>query len=367
MPYDCVAYVNGQRVGEHSGGFTPMEFDLTPALTAGNNRLALFVRDITAAVQGDRALHPLGIMQADRIRPVGGIQGRVWLESRPSVHVTDVFVKTSTRRKRLDVDCELLNASAAPAQLDLRLTVQEWRTGRPTTANLPAQQIQLAPGERRTVSVATDWSPARPWSPEHPELHVLGAELAGEGAGDVYDQRFGFREFWIEGGQFVLNGTHAFLGFGWKDDWKEIYYSRHAPIYAPGHPVFAGLTSSDVRWWNATDGRVADDAFARPAATGAIARGNWHPLLGASRRENLSLVEIPVGRGLLMLCPAHIVRQGEHPEARLLLANLQRYLDREDVALAARRVSVAGAKIQRPRACSPAPVSPRGRTVTMQK
>ena len=93
----------------------------------------------------------------------------------------------------------------------------------------------------------------------------------------------------------------AFLGFGWQDQGKEIYYSRHAPIYAPGHPVFEGLTQSDVRWWNSLDGRVSDDAYARPAATGAVARGNWRPLLGACRRENLSLVEVSVGEGLLML------------------------------------------------------------------
>ncbi len=137
----------------------------------------------------------------------------------------------------------------------------------------------------------------------------------------------------------------ALAGFGWQDGWREIYFSRHAPIYAPGHPVFDGLTSSDLRWWNTKDGRVSDDAYARPAATGAVARGNWRPLLGASRRENMSLVELPIGQGLLMLCPAHVARESENPEARLLLLNLLRYLDSDLLDVQPRRVIAAGQRV----------------------
>jgi hypothetical protein len=44
-----------------------MEFDLTPALAGPRNRLAVYGLDATAAIQGDRAVHQLGVMQPDRL------------------------------------------------------------------------------------------------------------------------------------------------------------------------------------------------------------------------------------------------------------------------------------------------------------
>ncbi len=40
-----------------------------------------------------------------------------------------------------------------------------------------------------------------------PNLYTLRLTVTGAGMDDQYDQKFGFREFWIEGRQFVLNGT----------------------------------------------------------------------------------------------------------------------------------------------------------------
>jgi len=86
--YHCKAFVNGQPVGEHKGGYVSFCFDITSALRPGQNEIALYVRDDTR----DRMI-PSG-KQAMRYSSHGcyytrttGIWQTVWLEFLPQTHV----------------------------------------------------------------------------------------------------------------------------------------------------------------------------------------------------------------------------------------------------------------------------------------
>lgn len=43
--YDAKVYLNGEKVGEHEGGYTPFNFDVTKYLKQGNNKLIVKVDD----------------------------------------------------------------------------------------------------------------------------------------------------------------------------------------------------------------------------------------------------------------------------------------------------------------------------------
>ena len=47
-----------------------------------------------------------------------------------------------------------------------------------------------------------------------PNLYTLRLKVNGAGLDDEYDQTFGFREFWVEGRKFFLNGTEIRLRQG---------------------------------------------------------------------------------------------------------------------------------------------------------
>ena len=47
--YRCAVYLNGTKLAEHEGGYTPITADLTPALRAGSNTLAISAYDDTCA------------------------------------------------------------------------------------------------------------------------------------------------------------------------------------------------------------------------------------------------------------------------------------------------------------------------------
>ena len=133
-----------------------------------------------------------------------GLIGDVYLDSRTSdPHVTDVFVRTSTRQKSVSLDVELTGVKQAGQvhfvadMLDENGNVEKSFN---TDAAVEAKDVQ-------TVTVAWPWADPRLWDVDQPNLYTLRLKLSGGGFDDEYDQPFGFREFWVDGRQFYLNGT----------------------------------------------------------------------------------------------------------------------------------------------------------------
>lgn len=96
-------------------------------------------------------------------------------------------------------------------------------------AEQPAEQVdpsaagmlRLCENERGgavyRASFTLDWQDAKLWNPDTPFLYVAVLELvAGEQVLDRREEVFGFREFWCEGPQFMLNGIPIHLrGDSW--------------------------------------------------------------------------------------------------------------------------------------------------------
>lgn len=79
--WETSVYVNGERIGQHRGGYDPFSFDITPFLQKGKNKLHVCVWDAT-----ENQSQAIGkqIMpenrQGFRYQPTGGIWQTVWLE-----------------------------------------------------------------------------------------------------------------------------------------------------------------------------------------------------------------------------------------------------------------------------------------------
>ena len=82
-------WVNQIKIGQHTGGFTPFSFDITPALKNGENELVVIVWDPTdngTQPRGKQGNKPSGIWYT----PVSGIWQTVWLESVPAQFITNI-------------------------------------------------------------------------------------------------------------------------------------------------------------------------------------------------------------------------------------------------------------------------------------
>jgi len=225
VKFNSVVRVNGQPVGRHFGGHEPFDVDITQVARPGQaNRLELGCHDWTGVFvdnETDFSVLAEGTVQSrslprDKIlAPIGGLNEEfgpwddVKLRCHPALSIKDLFIKPSVREKLLRVSYTLENLSARPASVELGATVDDedgqalalgYKTG-----TVPAQG-SLA------VQLEQPWENPHHWSPEHPHLYFLESSLRQGGQTvDTLRTRFGFREFWVDGPRFYLNGVRINL------------------------------------------------------------------------------------------------------------------------------------------------------------
>lgn len=179
----CEIAVNGSVRRELEEG--ECEADLTGAMTPGE-----------ASVLSIR-------MPAGR-----GLEGDVLLRSRPQgPRIADVYVLTSVRRMRIGLEIELAEASRpGTAAVTAEIRREDGGLERVFTG-----EAALAADGEPVLRIGWDWNGARLWDVRQPHLYTLALKIRGCGVDDEYVQVFGFREFWIEGRRFFLNGTEIRL------------------------------------------------------------------------------------------------------------------------------------------------------------
>ncbi len=239
VPLFCVFFVNGLECGRHIGSFTPFEFDITDAVHDGENTLALYVHDETASLDEHAAYNQLGLARRpDHIPCRSGIRCPITFELRNEVFANDVWVKTSTRQRKMDLVCEITNAGQNTASGNLSFKLLQWPDGEEVSLPLPVEIMEIPAGTTKTLTISVPWPNPNLWSPEHPSLYVLQTTFGNAQGADTLSTRFGFREFWCEGRDFMLNGKKTRLlgpSFfcepctfekGWPDLYTPAYLDR---------------------------------------------------------------------------------------------------------------------------------------------
>lgn len=203
-------YINGKLIDRHFGSYTPFEMDITTALKTGENQLAIFVYDQSAAVDGDRVYNQVAttyLSNYTRAKGMmnlpGGIHDVPVLKVREKNYVDDVFVKTSTRKKELEIEYKIAGENISLPGTKLSFEIYKWPNGEKVDVNIPSVS-PLNSSEIQSIKIK--WAQPDLWSPDHPNLYVLRTILKQGRTEDVTDTRFGFREFWIKGKSFMLNG-----------------------------------------------------------------------------------------------------------------------------------------------------------------
>ncbi len=203
---DAIVYVNDHECGRIAWPWGAV--DITSAVTPGQTaNLRVLVAAIADAEQvgtfWQNALSSTVTFSSASLKS-RGLTGSVFLESRSSkAHVTDVFVRTSTRQKTISLDVELRGINqGGPVQVAADMLNEKGEVEKSFTANAAVRAR-----ETQTLSLSWPWADPRLWDVGQPNLYTLRLKVKAGGLDDEYDQAFGFREFWIEGRQFYLNGT----------------------------------------------------------------------------------------------------------------------------------------------------------------
>jgi len=212
--YTCV-FVNGRFAGEHEGGLVPFQIDITDFAQCGEtNAISIYVVDESPAE--DRA-QLAGWGYETRPEPTfpyyswSGIWQDVNLVALNTVHVDDVFVKTSLRNKSITAVHEIRNNGENPATVVCRASVVN--TNGDFVLDLGKKTIEVVPGAVATRTFSNTWENPKLWWPDSPHLYHLKTEIRNKKNKllDESFQRFGFREVWCENGSFILNGKRVTL------------------------------------------------------------------------------------------------------------------------------------------------------------
>ena len=201
---DAVVYLDGQEVGQVN--WPAGQVDLTPAMKPGVEQ-TLRVR-VMAVDDKTEVTNYMGYLNEPKAKAQldnRGIIGRgLKLVGRPRQgHVADVYVRPSTRLKKVDVDIELANvARAGLIRITAEMLDEQGKVERAFEGTADVRE-----GAYQQVTVSWPWDNPRLWDYKQPNRYTMRLTIAGDAVTDAVVQPFGFREFWIDGRDFYLNGT----------------------------------------------------------------------------------------------------------------------------------------------------------------
>ncbi|MDB6018224.1 MAG: glycosyl hydrolase family 2 [Pedosphaera sp.] len=228
LAFDAMAkvseiWVNGIKVGTHTGMFGEVKCDVTKAVRPGRNVLVVHViskpdstgktsnhvEGVAVTVEVTSAmLHslPHGMFQDN----VGGIWQPVKLTATAPVLVSDVFVEPGLHGA--DINLYILNSSQQAAQLEVNYTITSTQDGSLLYSNQEPHSFSAVAGDTGHLKLATPYLNPKLWSPQDPNLYDLEVRLKEQGrVVDNYKVRFGFRTFTVDGEKFLLNGKPFWL------------------------------------------------------------------------------------------------------------------------------------------------------------
>ncbi len=226
----ATVHCNGRLAGEHLGGYTGFEVELTDLVTAGDNVVVVAV-DSTERPD----IPPFGGV-IDYLT-YGGIYREVQLEVLPTTFIADLCVRsTPTERGRnlsltLTVDGARQEVADLVAEVTLtgpdgdvashRFPVHLAPASSPSSPSSDLSESQLAmsssdsdnsagrggSGERRTVEAGFEAPGVQLWDLDSPVLYTVTTTLFADGEPiDVHSFRTGFRDATFTPDGFVLNG-----------------------------------------------------------------------------------------------------------------------------------------------------------------
>jgi beta-glucuronidase len=183
--YQAIVYLNGKKVGEHAGGFTPFQFEVTGKLRERGNAVIVKVDD-------QRKPDAIPMNMTDWWN-YGGLTRGVKRIEVPETFIQDYVVQLEKGSRDRIAGWVRLNGSKKHQKVTIRVP----EAGASTVAETDDS------GDARFAFPAT----VTLWSPESPKLYNV--EIAAES--DHVADRIGFRSIETSGQKILLNGKPVFL------------------------------------------------------------------------------------------------------------------------------------------------------------
>lgn len=207
---DAEVFINSRKVGQHQGGFTPFEFDVTKYIQVGKkNRIAL-------AVKNESLEDTLGSVTRYAAHQLGGITRKIYLFVLPKLYLENLQIETHFDIQYKDATLKLrtfMVNESKHEQNNVILQIELFDPqGKPVSINSNFQVPSVAAGQRENFIAEIAVTEPQKWESEHPNLYTLIVHLKNNKRTlESIRQKIGFRQIEIRGNQLYVNGKSVKL------------------------------------------------------------------------------------------------------------------------------------------------------------
>ena len=158
-------YINDDKIGEHYGGYSEFNFDITKNLKTGKNKIILKVWD-----PSDTGYQPIGKQCLDPkviwYTSISGIWQTVWLEPVNKQYIKKLEINNNYDNKEIKINCLLNTEEKLPLEMSLIYKEKEILKQK----GISNTEIVLKISEENF----------HPWSPTEPNLYIIKIEIFDE-------------------------------------------------------------------------------------------------------------------------------------------------------------------------------------------
>ena len=183
--YDAIVYINGKKLGEHIGGFTPFNFEITDKVKNGDNF-------IVVKVDNKRRRDGVPTINTDWWN-YGGITRSVDLVEVPETFIRDYFIQLA--KGLTDEIHGWIQLDGKSFSQDVQIRIPE------------AGIVKLVKTDKSGYAAFTVKSKFTLWSPDNPKLY----DVTIFSQTDTVKDKIGFRNIDAIGTKILLNGKKIFL------------------------------------------------------------------------------------------------------------------------------------------------------------
>jgi len=195
VDYEAIVYINGERVGNHFGGYGSFLFDITDYVKIGENDITVNAKDIMQNIPRGKQCH-------DSYRPYGclytrttGIWQTVWLEYVPTGYIKTAKYFPDMKETAFDLELTLSKPG--------KVTVKAFYEGK--TVGSAAREA-----DGNYLRLHLPLTEKHLWEAGHGRLYDLKLILETEDGTDELFSYAGLREVRLDGFRFILNGKSVF-------------------------------------------------------------------------------------------------------------------------------------------------------------
>jgi beta-glucuronidase len=182
--YHAIVYLNGKKLGEHKGGFTPFQFDVTEDLIDGENVLIV-------KADNQRTKEGIPTLNMDWWN-YGGITRSVHLIKVPETHIADYNLQASKDN---------------PKFIEGWIKVENAKDEEQVTLSLPELKKEVKLNTENGIANFKFKASPKLWTPQNPKLYKV--QISTES--DKVEDEIGFRTIETKGTKILLNGEEIFL------------------------------------------------------------------------------------------------------------------------------------------------------------